>query len=329
MSAPKHDEPTKLSQDLLESLHGVFGVHSGHRPVHAKGLMFSGVFTPSAEAASLTRSPHARQSSTPVTVRFSNFAGIPSIADNDPNGASPRGIAIRFHLGEHVHTDIVAHSHKNFPVRTGEEFVELLHAIAAAKSATPNPGALDNFFASHPAARDYLTTPAEFPTSFATEKYFAVTAFKFTNEAGESCFGRFRIVPANGTEYLSDDEASTKSPNFLVDEISERVSRGDVRMRLLVQVADSGDTVDDSTVVWPETRRLVELGTFTLAEQVADEEPEHRRIIFDPVPRVDGIDLSGDPLTMARSGVYLLSGRNRRTEDQQKTTTSASAAPPA
>src|SRR5258708_28918451 len=150
MPVPAHDEPTNLSHELVAAIDGVFGVHPGHRPVHAKGVMFSGVFAPSADAASLTRAPHARQSSTPVTVRFSDATGIPAIPDNDPN-ASPRGIAIRFHLGEHVHTDIVAHSHNGFPVRTGEEFAELLRAIGAAKSATPDPAALQAFLGSHPA----------------------------------------------------------------------------------------------------------------------------------------------------------------------------------
>jgi len=34
-------------------------------------------------------------------------------------------------------------------------------------------------------------------------------------------------------------------------------------------------------------------------------------IIFDPIPRVDGIDASDDPLLELRA-VYLLSGRRRR-----------------
>jgi catalase len=40
--------------------------------------------------------------------------------------------------------------------------------------------------------------------------------------------------------------------------------------------------------------------------------PDRRKIIFDPVPRVDGIDSAGDPLTDVRSEIYLLSGRRRR-----------------
>ena len=53
-------------------------------------------------------------------------------------------------------------------------------------------------------------------------------------------------------------------------------------------------------------------GTLRLTSRVDDQEPERRKIIFDPIPRVDGIDSSGDPLTEVRSEIYLLSGRRRR-----------------
>ena len=100
------------------------------RPAHAKGLMCSGTFAQSAEAAELTLAPHARTSFTPVTVRYSDGTGVPNIPDNDPVHSGPRGIAIRFHLGDHAHTDIIAHSTNRFPVRTGEEFVEFLRPLA-------------------------------------------------------------------------------------------------------------------------------------------------------------------------------------------------------
>src|SRR5271166_5816516 len=96
--------PSELASDLLDVLDQLSGgVHPGFRPVHARGVMYSGTFTPSAGAAKLTRAPHAVSSSTPVTVRFSVSAGIPTIADNDANGSSPQAMAVRFHLGDHVH----------------------------------------------------------------------------------------------------------------------------------------------------------------------------------------------------------------------------------
>ena len=111
-----------LAQELLNALDALSGLHPGFRPAHAKGLMCSGTFTPLAEAAKLTRAPHATAPSTPVTVRYSDGTGVPNIPDNDPARSGPRGIAIRFHLGDHAHTDIIAHSTNGFPVRTGEEF---------------------------------------------------------------------------------------------------------------------------------------------------------------------------------------------------------------
>jgi catalase len=55
-------------------------------------------------------------------------------------------------------------------------------------------------------------------------------------------------------------------------------------------------------------------GCYPLAERVDELAPERRKIIFDPVPRVDGIDPAGDPLTDVRSDIYLLSGRRRRSD---------------
>jgi len=82
-------------------------------------------------------------------------------------------------------------------------------------------------------------------------------------------------------------------------------------------MAQPGDDVADASVPWPDSREEVPFGTLTLSARVDDQEPERRKIIFDPVPRVDGIDPSGDPLTEVRADLYLLSGRRRRAADKK------------
>jgi catalase len=77
-------------------------------------------------------------------------------------------------------------------------------------------------------------------------------------------------------------------------------------------MAADGDDVTNASITWPDDRREIHFGTLTLTARVDDRESQRRRIIFDPVPRVDGIDPSGDPLTLVRSDIYLLSGRRRR-----------------
>jgi len=313
MPLPTDEKALALGKDLLGALDNLFGgPYPGYRAVHAKGALLTGTFAPAPEAASLTRAPHATRTSIPVSVRFSDSAGVPAVPDNDPQGAGPCGCAIRFHLAEHVHTDIVSHSANGFPTRTAEELLEFFRAIAASGPSVPHPTPVELFVSRHPTARAFVQMPKPFPTSFAKEHFFAVNAFKFTNADGSVRYGRYRILPEIGTEYLEADAAAAKTPNYLFDELFDRIAAGPIRFQILVQLSEEGDTVDDATVQWPENRRLLNFGTITLDTLAPNNEAEQRQIIFDPIPRVDGIESSGDPLLEPRATVYLLSGRRRR-----------------
>jgi catalase len=307
----KMEQADPLSREVLQAFDDVFGLHPGFRPAHAKGILLSGTFTPSADVGALTKAPHVSRPSIRIAVRFSDFGGIPNVPDYDDN-ASPRGIAVRFYLAEHEHTDIIGHSVNAFPTRTVEEFVEFLRAIHASGPGTPKPTPVDSFLSSHPAARAFVQAPKPIPTSFAKESFFSVTAYKFTNDKGVSNFGRYRIVPTERSEYLEPTEAAKQPPNFLFDEVKDRIVHGPVKMRVRVQVASAGEIVDDSTVHWEDQHPLVEFGTIELNALVPDEEAAQRQIIFDPIPRVDGIESSGDPLLDPRASVYLASGHRRR-----------------
>lgn len=281
--------------------------------MHAKGILLSGTFQPTPEAAKLTRAPHANRPSTPVWVRFSDSSGLPAVNDNDPQLASPRGLAIRFHLAEHVHTDIIAHSTDAFPARTAEEFLEFLRSVYASfVPNAPKPSPVEVFLGSHPAALNFVQTPKPFPASFARESHFARTPLRFTNAEGHNQFGRFRIRPTEGDQFLDATEAAAKSGSYLFDEITERIATNPIKLEIFVQIAKEGDVVDDSTAQWPEDREHVHFGTVTLTAIVPNNPAEQRHVIFDPIPRVDGIESAGDPLLDHRADLYLLSGRRRR-----------------
>ena len=312
MPLPTDEKVLKLSQDLLQQFDTLFGLHPGFRPAHAKGTLLIGRFTPSPGAASLSRAPHLNRESTAVTARFSDSTGIPLIPDNDPN-ASPRGMAIRFHLATHVHTDIIAHSTDAFPTRTGEEFLEFLGAIAASRDpAKPHPTPVEAFLGTHPKALAFVQAPKPVPSSFARETFFGITAMRFTNRDGISRYGRYRIVPEAGNDFLDQATAAARGANFLFEELAKRIASGPVKFRILVQLADDGDIVNDATMQWSQDRSLFELGSVVLTEPVRDDAEEQRKIIFDPIPRIDGIDPTDDPLLELRAAIYLLSGRRRR-----------------
>jgi catalase len=227
--------------------------------------------------------------------------------------ANPRGLAIRFNLADHVHTDIVSHSTDGFPTRDGREFLDFLRAVAASGPDVPSPKPIEQFLGAHPAALAFVQAPKPFPSSLARETYFAVTAFAFTNDAGQTTYGRYRIVPEAGADYLTSEQVAALAPNYHYEELAARVARQPIRFRILVQLAESGDTVDDATQHWPESRPLVEFGAIEITSVMPEANPEQKRLIFDPIPRVDGIEASADPLLELRAAIYLISGRRRRT----------------
>ncbi|SDF91880.1 catalase family peroxidase [Terriglobus roseus] len=311
MPLPNDERVVALANDLLAQFDAIFGVHPGFRAAHAKGALMAGVFTPSAEAAKLSRAPHFNQPSTPVRVRFSNSTGVPMLPDNDAN-ADPRGMAVRFVLGEHKHTDIVSHSVDAFPARDGYEFLDFLKAVKATDPANFAGSPLEAFLGSHPAALAFVQIPKPAPSSFARESYFGVTAMEFINADGASRFGRYRIVPEEGNDFLTAEQAAAKDANFLMDEIHARVAAKPAKFTLAVQLAEQGDVVDDATIHWPAEREVLTLGTLEINAVVPDDAAEQKTIIFDPIPRVDGIEASADPLLELRAAIYLVSGRRRR-----------------
>jgi catalase len=311
MPLPSDEKLIQLGNELIKQFDAIFGLNPGFRPAHAKGILLTGTFSPHAEAASLTRAPHISRESTPVTVRFSDSTGLPMIPDNDPK-ANPRGLAIRFHLGDRVHTDIIGHSTDGFPTRTGQEFLEFLRAAAASDPSKPSPSPVEVFLGTHPAALAYVQTPKPSPSSFANEAYFGVTALRFINKDGFARHGRYRISPEAGIEHLDEATAKGKDANYLFDELTRRISAGPIRFDIRVQIAGERDIVDNATIHWPDDRPLMDFGTVVLNAQAPDNELQQNRIIFDPIPRVDGIEPSDDPLLELRAAIYLLSGRRRR-----------------
>jgi catalase len=312
MATPATSNPQQqLFESAADALNALFGSHPVFRAVHAKGVLCEGTFTPAASATSLSRAPHF-QTTVPVTVRFSDFTGIPNIPDPDPN-ANPRGLAVRFHLPNGSDADIVAHSFNSFPISNVDEFVGFLHAVAATKPDSPQPTAIEVFLSTRPNALKFAmgTMSMPVPTSFSGLSYFAINAFKFTNSDGVTRHARYQIHLATNTAPTTAAGTSQRSPDFLFDELRDRLAKGSFEFKLVAQLAQDGDPIDNGSVTWPDDRPQIELGTINLSSVMADSDAAQRRLIFDPVHLADGIELSTDPLPAARSAVYSISYARR------------------
>lgn len=286
----------------IAGIHARFGHHPGSRAFHAKGQILTGTFTATPAAAGLTRALHFQGEPVPVTARLSNGAGDPNIPDYAPD---VRGLAVAFHLPDGTRTDILGQTAPRFPVRTVEDFMQLV----AATEQTPR-GALRMaaFLARHPGALLGLrhNLPAlRPPPSYAACAYYPIHAFRFLAADGTARFVRYRALPTIPEERISPGEGKKRGRDFLQEELRERIAAGPVAFALQLQVAAEGDDPHDPASVWPSDRELVDGGTIELTG--FDAAPDADAIIFDPMRLVDGIEPTDDPILRFRPEAYSVS----------------------
>jgi catalase len=309
-SEVNHQSLGTLAKQIFALMQKTKGARPGFRPVYAKGIVCKGVFVPIKNADALSCAAHFTSKSVPITLRFSDGATDPFIADNSPE-AGPRGMAIRFHLPKGEKTDIVAMSHNGFIVGSGEEFLELQEAIASTDRSKRHPWPIEQFLKKHPFAEKFMEDNKVIPASLATESFFSNNAFIFVNKNGLRQAGRYKILPALGQQNLSDTEAKSRSSNFLFQELKTRLAKGPVKYKLIVQLPNAGDPTNNASVVWPEDRKTIYVGNIDVNSIVADSNAAEKAVAFDPTNLTDGIEISDDPLPDLRSLVYLLSVMSR------------------
>jgi len=201
--------------------------------------------------------------------------------------------------------DVEANQHKDFIVRTFDEFAVFLRAVGSTKPDSPHPNPVEQFLASHPHAKEFLGSRT-YPASFAQAKYFGINAVKFTSASGKSVHVRYMFVPRAGEQYLSPEDRKGRSGAYLHDEIRQRIAREPVVFDWYAQIAGKGDVIDDPATAWPDSRKLVKLGTITLNSIPGDAEEIDKTLLFLPGQVHAGVE-PADPMLVMRNTAYPIS----------------------
>jgi catalase len=306
-------QPTTISAgeaaQLVDDLHSVFGKHHA-RAVHAKGVILEGIFVPTEAARALSRAALFAGAVVPVTARLSNFAGVPDVPDN-VNEANPRGLGIKFRAGGDADMDVVAHSFNGFPTATAGEFGVLLRTLASSGPGVASPTPLDQFLKGHPVAKTFFTAQDPPPVSYATTAYFGVNSVAFVSANSERRYLRYRFVPAAGKHYLDEATRKSKGPNYLTEEIAQRIAAEPIRFDWYAQLAGPGDRIENPSIAWPETRTLVNLGTISLERITPNQAVADKGLLFLPGTFPNGIE-AADPMLAVRNAAYPISFGERQ-----------------
>src|SRR6516225_3420615 len=239
--------PQRLTPDkLVAALAPPTGAALGHRRNHAKGICFTGVFEANGAGSALSKAQvftHGRYS---VLGRL-NLATADANAPDATVRVRGMGLQISTPDGEVWRSAMI--DPPFFPVSTPQAFYELLLA-----SASKDPEAMKTFAGAHPeiSAFGAWAKSAPWTGSYAEERFNSLNSFVFVDGSGAEHAVRWSLLPAAQPVAVSPDELAKRGPNFLEQDIAQRVASEPQRWTMVVTIANPGDPTADPTVAWPD-----------------------------------------------------------------------------
>ena len=312
--------PQRLTpKKIVNALAPPTGAALGHRRNHAKGICFTGVFEANGAGSVLSKAQVFTRGQYPALGRF-------NLATADPNAPDAtvrvRGIGLRISTPDGQQWRSAMIDPPVFPVSTPRAFYELLLA-----SKSKNPNAMKTFAGAHPeiAAFGAWAKNAPWTGSYAEERFNSLDSFVFTEGSGAEHTVRWSLLPAVQPVAVSPADLAKRGPDFLEQEIAERVRGGPQRWTMVVTIANPGDPTADPSKAWPEGRRTVAVGTLVVQQVEAERDGPCRDINFDPTVLPSGMKTSDDPFPAARSAAYARSYdlRTAEAKDYPRTATGA------
>jgi catalase len=302
---------------LVDTFAPPTGPALGHRRNHAKGICFTGVFAANGAGSELSKAAVFVRGQYPVLGRFN----LGTADANAPDATvRVRGLSMSISTpdGEEWRSAMI--DPPVFTVSTPQAFYELLLAAGS-----KHPDAIKAFAAGHPEFAAFADWAKNAPQtgSYAEDRFNSLNSFVFIDGSGTEHVVRWSLLPAAQPVAVSPEELAKRGPDFLEQDIAQRVARAPQSWTMVVTVANSGDPTADPTKPWPADRRAVEVGTLTVQQIQAERDGPCRDINFDPTILPSGMRTSDDPFPAARSAAYAKSYdlRTAEAKDYPRTAT--------
>jgi len=297
--------PHRLTPDrMVAALSHRGGDPLGHRRNHAKGICFTGTFEANGAGARYSSAPMFAAGAYPVIGRF-------AIAVGDPNAADATGrvlsMAIRVAAPDGQEWRSGMNNSPVFVVATPRAFYELTVAQGIdPATGKANSAAIDHFFATHPDSRPFAewAKTAPWTTSWADQTYNSLNAFWLVDSGGTGRLVRWSMQTALTPAFVAHDELAKRGPDFLEQDLKQRLAQGPLYWRFVVTLAKPGDPSNEATKAWPADREQIDLGNLVVAQAQNEADGPCRDYNYDPTILPAGISVSDDPLLAARSSSY-------------------------
>src|SRR5215469_10064042 len=125
-----------------------------------------------------------------------------------------------------------------FAAPTPQAFFEFLTAASS-----KDPNAFKQYSSAHPEILTFISWVKGHgrTESWTEDRFNSLDSFVFINQSGAKSIGRWSFVPVAKPVTLASEELAKRNPNFLEEDIFQRVAAAPQRWDLVITVANPGD----------------------------------------------------------------------------------------
>ncbi|MCX2717112.1 catalase family peroxidase [Helicobacter sp. MIT 21-1697] len=271
---------------------------------HTKGFCASGEFIPTKDITSSIDVPLLFQESIPVEIRYS-LGG----AQQDDK-SKPRGMALKFQGDKDTWTMVMLNSEINF-AKNPQEFEQFFamripqengkQDIEKIKRLTQKVSSYRNFEA-------YMKNVGI--SSLEHTGFYSIHTFWFQAPHKKSTIAaRWKFVPKDGIEYLSEQELSKLGKDFLLSSFKSYTKNKPIEYDMYLIYPNKQDATNDTTALWKGAHKETLVGTLKVQKYSGT---KCNAEVYFPSDLPTGVQPPKDPLFDTRNATYAITFGKRQ-----------------
>ncbi|AYC28605.1 catalase [Paenisporosarcina cavernae] len=296
-----------LAIKTVNTMEAISGKHPKAKRAHAKGIRGKATFTPSPDASKWSRSTFFKPGSYEAEIRFSTSSPNPQASDLF---AGIKGLAVKLGQDQKESHTLVCANAPVFVTSSAETFSKMMDSVEKLKEGKFTLSGIGKLAKEFPEAKNALQAVKGLKPStlYEATTYYSIHVFYLLNEEGKRIPVKFEWNP---TSELVETEAKEEEmgEDVLFQKLEQSVQHGKVSFELVAVIGTEEDSTIDPTVLWPETRERVVLGSLKVTSLEEDDQ-----LLFDPNDLPSGVEASKDEILEFRTKVYRHSMEKRTAE---------------
>ncbi len=299
------EKKTYDSQDIADIFYRLNGnvVKPTQKINHTKGFCAIGEFIPHKGIISAIDVPLLSQGSISMEIRYS-LGG----AQTDDR-SKVRGMALKFQGDKDTWTMVMLNTEINF-AKNPQEFGQYFEMRIPKEDGKPDTEKIKKLTQKVRSYRNFENYVKNMGiSSLEHTSFYSIHTFYFQTPDKKFIPARWKFVPKDGVQYLSEQELSKLDKDFLLYSFRSYTKKKPIEYDMYLVYPNKQDVTNDTTALWNGTHKEVLVGTLKVSKYSGT---KCNNEVYFPQDLPTGVQPPKDPLFDTRNATYAITFSRRQ-----------------